>query len=86
MSVGIRDLMPRVVPRWFWAVLGVVAGSLLAVLVIALPQLPSAPPRPVESPGRQPVFPPVIPRPTVTFPTFPDLPQIDVPEAPNGGP
>ena len=36
--------VPRAVPRWFWVVLGVLAGSLLVVFVVAVGQLQASDP------------------------------------------
>jgi hypothetical protein len=74
--------VPRAVPRWFWVVLGALAGSLLVVLVVAVPHLPPAEPRPDRRPVPQMYTP--TPRPTYTVPDIPDVSDILPSEAPQG--
>ncbi|MCL2848690.1 MAG: hypothetical protein FWE61_01435 [Micrococcales bacterium] len=69
------------VPRWFWAVLGLLAGSLVVVGVIAVAQLPEPEPEPTRRPvvnvERTPRPLPTVPWPTFTIPdlTIPDVSQ-----------
>jgi len=74
-------VVPRVVPLWFWAVLGCLAGSVVVVFVVAVGQLPPTSVDP--EPTRQipvPFTPGPVPSPT-PWPTF-SLP--DIPEVPKG--